>query len=271
MTSISALLWHGQSKSKALLSVGVPGFSAQPSLGERLVHALAGELGADLGSHQLSLLEFGGEACPGNVHDLVPKRTQMHLDPLVLAVIARHVSEAAQVEVRLQLTIDHRQDVQVELRRHPLSVVVGSFEHQRVLHQVHAQQERVLGTHQLTHSREERSPLVREEVADGAAEEHHQLTAKAWNAVQVLLEVADDGMDGQTGKIAQQVSRGALHDCVADVERLEPTQLAAAVRRFDEQPRLGGSSRAELQDGAGLHTLDNVRSALPQDRGFSSR
>ena len=87
-------------------------------------------------------------------------------------VEARHVLEPLQVEVGVQLAVEHREHVAVELRRHALRVVVRGLQPRDVLHQVGAR----AGTRRrapaaaATSSRK-RARCGRLEVADGAAEE----------------------------------------------------------------------------------------------------
>jgi hypothetical protein len=63
-----------------------------------------------------------------------------HLDPLALAVEERDVVERIDVEVRVELAVDHVQHVAVELRGHALAVVVRGLEHLRVLDEVGAEE-----------------------------------------------------------------------------------------------------------------------------------
>ncbi len=82
--------------------------------------------------------------------------------------------EVVRGEVRPQFPVDDRQDVPVERGRHPGRVVVGGDQQLLVLHQIRAEQQRVPGGEQRPHRREERGPLVGEQIADGAAEERDQ-------------------------------------------------------------------------------------------------
>ena len=69
-----------------------------------------------------------------------------------LSVPNRPVLEAFQVEVRVQLAVQPRQQVQVEVRRHPGRIVVGRQQRGFVLDQVHAQQQAVAGLQSGAHA-----------------------------------------------------------------------------------------------------------------------
>ena len=56
------------------------------------------------------------------------RRAQAHLDPLALAVEERDVLEGVDVEVGVELAVEHVQDVEVELRGDAGAVVVGGLD-----------------------------------------------------------------------------------------------------------------------------------------------
>jgi hypothetical protein len=70
-----------------------------------------------------------------------PLRAQAHLDPLALAIEERNVLEGVDVEVGVELAVDHAQDVAIELGGHAGGVVVGGLDDRRVLDQVGAEQQ----------------------------------------------------------------------------------------------------------------------------------
>ena len=72
---------------------------------------------------------------------------------------------------RAELPVEHPKHVAVELRGHPCRIVVSRHQHPGILHQVCAEQQQLTGVEHLAQPTEELGPLVRQQVADGAAEE----------------------------------------------------------------------------------------------------
>ena len=105
---------------------------------------LGRELRADLRAQLLARGELDVQPQGAHAHAHPPAGAQAHLDPLALAVEEGDVLEGADVEVRIELAVDHAQQVAVELRRHARAVVVGGLEHRGVLDEVGAQQEPVV-------------------------------------------------------------------------------------------------------------------------------
>ena len=127
-----------------------------------------------------------------------------HLDPLVLAVEQRHVVEVLRVEVGLQLAIEHTQQVAVELGCHSLRVVVSLGQHLRVLDEVGAHQQMVLGSQQPCDLAQEAPAAAGWEVADRAAEEHHKARPIGrGHAVEMAFEVADHAVHAQARILAR--------------------------------------------------------------------
>ncbi len=75
----------------------------------------------------------------GEIDELLRKRPQAHVDPLVLGIPERDVLEAVEIEVGAELTVEHREDVLVERRRDSGGVVVGRLHGRLILDQIGAQ------------------------------------------------------------------------------------------------------------------------------------
>jgi hypothetical protein len=103
------------------------------------------ELGRDLGVQLLPRRELDDQPEVAHRRRHRTHRAQPHLDPLPLGVPQRDVGERVDVEVGVQLAVEHVQDVPVELRRHPRRVVVRGDEHCRVGHQRRAEQQVLAG------------------------------------------------------------------------------------------------------------------------------
>ncbi len=127
---------------------------------------------------------------------LLRQRAQADVHARLDLVVAGDVLESVEVEVGAQLAVQHRQHVLVELGGDAAGVVVGGLEAFPSLDQVGAEQEPVLGAHQLREAGEELVAGVRIEVADRAAEEGDEAAAVAvGDALEVVLEVADQAAD----------------------------------------------------------------------------
>src|SRR5690606_17652168 len=103
-----------------------------------------------------------------------------------------HVVEPGGVEVGPQLAVEDRQQVAVEGRGDARGVVVGGLQALDRLDQVGGQEERVVRGEQGRDLGEEGTPLGRDEVADGAAQEGEEAGAVGLgHGTQVVVEVAD--------------------------------------------------------------------------------
>ena len=101
--------------------------------------------------------------------------------------------ERVEVEVGVELAVEHAQHVAVELGGDARGVVVRGDEAVDVLHEVGAEQERV-ARRETARDRRRGTSRVRlgREVADGAAEERDDAASAGGDLVEVVLEVADD-------------------------------------------------------------------------------
>ncbi len=114
-----------------------------------------------------------------DAHALRACAAQVHLDPAAGDVVERLVLERAQVEVRAQLAVEPRQEIEVESRGITLRIVVREVENLHGLLQVHADQHAARPAHQRTSPPQERLCLLWLEVTDrGAGEEHHPARAR---------------------------------------------------------------------------------------------
>ena len=93
----------------------------------------------------------------------------MHLDAARARVEERAMLERAQIEVRVHVAIEAREDVEVELRGHARGVVVGGIERGRALAAIDAKHQRTTLADGTSHAAEEDGGLHWVEVADGRA------------------------------------------------------------------------------------------------------
>ncbi len=201
---------------------------------------------------------MGGELAAG---------AQAHLDPLVFAVEQRHVVEVGGVEVRLQLTVEHVQDVAVELGRDPLGVVVGGLQGAGVLHQVGAQQQVVAVRQQTRDLAQDAPPRAGRKVADRAAQEGHDARAGGGRDVaQVALEVADHAVHAQARVLLDQAFGAAVDHALGHVDGDVALERAGRLQRVEQHARLGRGPGAELDELAGAGQLGQLLGALLEDR-----
>ena len=89
------------------------------------------------------------------------------------------------------------------------------------------------------------------EVADGAAEEGDEPAAPGRQQRQVLLEVADHGVDLDAGVLRGDLLAGRGEHRLVDVEGHEAPQRPGPVQRVEQQPGLLRGAAAELDQGVG--------------------
>ncbi len=188
--------------------------SSSPAADEVALQALGRELRADLGAHLLAGVEVHGQVQRAHERGVLAARAQAHLDPLVLAVEQGDVVEVLGVEVGVQLAVEHAQHVAVELGGDALRVVVGGLEHLRVLDQVGAHQQVVLGAEQAGDLAQHAPAAAGREVADRAAEERHDARSDGGrHAVEMTLEVADHAVHLQARVLARSAPRRSRAPC----------------------------------------------------------
>ena len=157
-----------------------------------------------------------------DAHRLRARRPQSHLDPFASGVENRDVLERVDVEVGVELTIDHVEHVLVELGGDAGRVVVGGLERRHVLDQVEAEQEPVARLYGLAHAGEEgRRLVVGSQVADGAAEEDGEPRAGVGGGQRPerIEEVGRHAVHAQAGVVAHQLLADTLQRRLVDVDR----------------------------------------------------
>ena len=212
----------------------------EPGLGVDALEPLAGELGRDLGPHLLA----GGEldrAC--RAPRAAPSGRPASAGGCPSAprlVVAGDVLEGVEVEVGAELAVEHREHVLVELGGDAAGVVVGGLEPRSVLDQVGAEQEAgPRGPSALAIRARNSRRWLRVEVADRAAEEGDQAAAVAvGDALEVVLEVADEAAHREARVLVDQQLGGLVGDLLGDVDR----DVGLAGSRPRASRRAGGGS-----------------------------
>ena len=160
-------------------------------------------------------------------------------------------SNRGDVEVGVELAVHHREHVLVELGRDALRVVVGGFEAVDVLHEIEAEQQVVVEPEPLRDVEQELGAGRRQQVADRAAEERDDPPPTAGDRAEVVLEVADDGVHGHRRVVAVHGRGRVAQRLLADVERHEARDRARVAERVEQDPRLVGRARTELDERVG--------------------
>ena len=159
--------------------------------------------------------------------------------------------EGLDLEIGVELTVEHAQDVLVELRRDSGGVVVGSLQPGRLLDQVGAEEETILGVEQARDPCQELTAGGGIEVADRPAEEDDQTRAADRDPLQVLLEVADHAADLEPWVLVDQAFGGLAGDLLGDVDRRVGLEAAGVLHGVEQVAGLRRRARAELDQGGG--------------------
>src|SRR5205807_8324209 len=95
------------------------------------------------GVYALAGVEAYFEAGRGDIDRLRARAFEVHVDSAPLRVVEGDVSEGGQVEIGMKLSVDAREEVQVEGSCDAERIVVCGFENRGVFLQVCAEQKRV--------------------------------------------------------------------------------------------------------------------------------
>ena len=133
------------------------------------------------------------------------------------------------------VAVEHAQHVAIELGGDARGVVVRGNEAVDVLDEVGAEQERVAGCETARDLGEELRAFLGREVADRAAEERDDPASAGGDLVEMVFEVADDGVHLDAVVLAGDRRRCAPERLLADVEGNEATQRARAGERVEQQ------------------------------------
>ena len=101
-------------------------------------------------------------------HHRIAHRLEVHLDARLGFVVERHVAPIAQLEVGAEQAIEVAQHVEVEGGSDAEFVIVGGLEQRAWLDQIHADQQRAVGTRCACLAQQAQGRLGRE-VADARA------------------------------------------------------------------------------------------------------
>src|SRR5947209_862250 len=124
--------------------------------------------------HALARAEVDCEAERTDVDRLRARAFEVHLDSAPLRVVERDVAEGAQGEVRMKLSVDAREEIEVEGGGDAERVVVRGFENRGVFLEVCAEQKRVARAQHAAQTPEEGARAFAVEVADVRAEEEYE-------------------------------------------------------------------------------------------------
>ena len=139
-----------------------------------------------------------------------------------------------------------------------------------LLDQVGAQQDPIIGAEQGGKPGEEVAPRLRVEVADRAAEEGDEASALAvGDALQVMLEVADQAADGEAGVLLNQRLRRLVGDLLRDIDRHVGPQAAGIAHCAQQVTGLRGRAGPELNQRPRRSSGgDDLGGAFGEDRAL---
>lgn len=88
-----------------------------------------------------ALAELEWDCVFPDMNDLVRQADQVHLDPALTRIVEGVVTKLIYLKVGVQFLVHALQQVQVELCRHPLLIVIGSVQDIEILFQIHSDQQ----------------------------------------------------------------------------------------------------------------------------------
>src|SRR5215467_12174892 len=107
------------------------------------------------------------ERSPGDPDVLARLADEVHLDAMTLGIVEGAMVEALEIEISVELVIDAREQVEVELRGEAGLVVVGGVKDTRVLHQIDSDDQGGVTSQHAPGVAQERAGFLRLEIADG--------------------------------------------------------------------------------------------------------
>ena len=91
----------------------------------------------------------------------------MHLDAVALSIIEGAVAEVFEFEIAVELVIDPREQIEIELRGQAGCVIVSGIEDAGVFHQVDPDDQRGAASQHAPGVAQERGGFMRLEISDG--------------------------------------------------------------------------------------------------------
>src|SRR5438876_1003559 len=122
---------------------------------------------------RFALFEFDLHLQPVNCHGLSPPANEMHLDPACAFIEERTMFELREIEVAAELTIDSRQEIQVEGCSDAERVVVRRLDDVLRFLKIGAEEDGVAGSKDAVYLAKHRRRRGGIEVADAGAEKQH--------------------------------------------------------------------------------------------------
>ncbi len=94
---------------------------------------------------------------------------EVHLDPVVLAIVTGVMLEGGQIEIGAELAIDARQQIEIEFGGHAFGVIVGRAQDLGILDQIDADHQHRAVAENGAGMAQKLRRLMRLEIADGRA------------------------------------------------------------------------------------------------------
>ena len=170
----------------------------------------------------------------------------LHLRPLL--VVAAAIGDFLRAEVRPGDAVDVVEGVEDEGGGHAAGVVVGGLDDRGLLDPVDSEQEVVVRPHVVAQVREEVQHVGGGEVADGAAEEHHELGNVPGDAGDGVLEAGFEPGEREFREQFLGHALGRHQGGGAHVYRGEGAPAAGPAQGLEQMDGLPGEAGAEFHD-----------------------
>ena len=195
---------NGQNDPVVALVVGPAGVGVEAELAQLVDHSFRAERCADLYVELLAGGQLHVEIKLGHPNPLWLGGAQSEVHALFTSIPQRDEVERPHVEVGTHLAVQHVENVGDERTRDTLAIVVRINDPLDGLEEIDAEQQRFTTVEAIGQRTEKRSTLFDVEVADRAAEERDDPTYTAGHELEVPSEVADDGVNLETGVALRQ-------------------------------------------------------------------
>src|SRR5436190_22848091 len=166
LTTQASSTLEGQSMDRKILTRVGPNSDGSPARAARQCHEVLERVFiAVLGMDGL----FGGEieCAPGGSDVLAHLADEVHLDPVVLGIVEGAMVEGLEIEISVELAIDARQQVEIELCSEAGLVIVSGVKDAHLLHQIDSNDQGSVSSQHPPGVAQECAGFVRLEIADG--------------------------------------------------------------------------------------------------------
>ena len=204
------------------------------------------------------------------MHGLGNLASHPNIDPFVIGIPIGNMFELIQVKISVQLAIEHREHVQVELCGDTLGIVVRRPQPIRILDQVGSQQEGAARFKGSDDVGDESFTSAWFEVSNGAAQERHHAGAADWHERDVTVEVAHDAVHRYAGIVVADIAGSRSQHLFADIEWHITFEHISGGHCIEQDSALLTGSRSKLDQRVCTSGGHNLAGTSVQDLSFST-